>query len=89
MPGGSVTAILGDGTHQITASVTDSGGKDSEPLLEISRHRYLERVGQGVSTTPGTRPVEFNRFDSVLYLWPAPASAEYPSMKVSPNTSTG
>ncbi len=52
--GGSISAILSDGTHTITASVTDSGGKSASDSISIT-------VG-----TPPTEPTTVS-VDSITY----------------------
>ena len=61
-------------------TVIDDDDNESKPLLEISWHRYKERVGQGV--TPG-KPQEFTRFNDTFYLWPAPDTDNYPTLRIS------
>ena len=61
-------------------TIIDSDSNESEPLCEISWHRYKERVAQG--DNPG-RPKEFVRFNNTFYLWPAPDTDNYPTMRIS------
>lgn len=61
-------------------TIIDSDDNESEPLSEISWHRYKERVAQG--DNPG-RPKEFVRFDNTFYLWPVPNTDNYPTLRIS------
>jgi len=64
----------------LVVTVIDSNDNESKPLLEISWHRYKERVGSG--DAPG-KPREFTRFGGSLYVWPKPDADQYPTLRLS------